>query len=107
MKHFMYTFQVQDFPSTPLQPSPPPAGPNDATGLGTYQGETFKIEVDPTVASKFCKARSVPYAMRGQASKEIDRLISEGICEPVAHSPWACGLVPVLKKDGSLRLCGD
>ena len=76
-------------------------------GLGTFQGEKFQIEVDSTVPPKYCKARPVPYAMRDKVVKEIDRLISEGICEPVSHSKWASGLVPVLKKDGSLRLCGD
>ena len=76
-------------------------------GLGTFQGEKFKIEVDASVPPKYCKARPVPYAMRDKVVKEIERLISEGICEPVSHSRWASGLVPVLKKDGSLRLCGD
>ena len=76
-------------------------------GLGCYKGELFSIEVDPTVPTKYCKARSVPYAMREKVSKEIDRLLEERIIEPVSHSKWAAPVVPVLKQDGSLRLCGD
>ena len=35
---------------------------------------------------------------------EIDRLVDQGTLEPVQHSQWA---TPVVKSDGSIRLCGD
>ena len=78
-----------------------------APGLGCYKGELFSIEVDSTVPTKYCKARPVPYAMKDKVSREIDRLLQERIIEPVSHSKWAAPVVPVLKQDGSLRLCGD
>ena len=31
----------------------------------------------------------------------------EGILEPVTHSEWAAPVVPIVKQDGSVRLCGD
>ena len=40
-------------------------------------------------------------------AKEIDRQVESGILEPVKFSPWATPVVPILKKDGSIRLCGD
>ena len=76
-------------------------------GLGCYKGETFSIEVDPTVEPKFCKARPVPYAMRNMVDNELDRLIAEGIIEPVNHCRWAAPMVPVLKSDMAVRICGD
>ena len=76
-------------------------------GLGCYQSKTFSIVVDPSVPAKFCKARTVPYAMRSKVDKEITRLQEEGIISPISHSPWAAPVVPVLKGDGTLRLCGD
>ena len=39
--------------------------------------------------------------------EELDRLQKQGIIKPVDFSDWAAPIVPVLKKDGSLRICGD
>lgn len=64
---------------------------------------TLKDNADP----KFLKTRSVPYAMRPRIEKELDRLQQEGIIQPVAHSDWATPIVPALKKNGDIRLCGD
>ena len=41
-------------------------------------------------------------------TKELQRLVSEGILEPVQFSEWASPIVAVLKEDRkSVRLCGD
>ncbi len=38
---------------------------------------------------------------------EIDHLAKSGIIEPVEFSDWAALIVPVVKTDGSIRICGD
>ena len=38
---------------------------------------------------------------------ELKRLQQTGIIEPIEHSDWAAPIVPVVKKDGSVRICGD
>ena len=78
-----------------------------AEGLGCYQGKLFSITVDPSVPAKFCKARTVPFALRDRVDEEISRLQEEGIISPIANSPWAAPVVPVQKGDNSIRLCGD
>ena len=55
----------------------------------------------------FCRARSVPFALKETIEKELDRLGSKGILEKVTHSEWAAPVVPVPKAEGQIRLCGD
>ena len=75
--------------------------------LGTVQDCQVKLHVHPGVSPKFCKARAVPYALRESIEKEIERLEHLKIIEKVNHSEWAAPVVPVLKPDGNIRLCGD
>ena len=49
----------------------------------------------------------VPYAWNQKLEGELKRLQEEGIIEPVRHSEWASPIVPILKSDGSLRICRD
>ena len=56
---------------------------------------------------RFCKARTVPYALKGKIEIELDRLVKQGVIEPISFSDWAAPIVPVLKKDGTVRICGD
>ena len=55
----------------------------------------------------FCRARTVPYALREKREEEISRLQDQGIIEPLRFSDWAAPVVPVVKSDGRTRLCGD
>ena len=75
--------------------------------LGTLKGTTAKIHVPEGATPRFFKPRPLPYAMRGKVDKEIDRLVGEGILTPVDFSEWAAPVVPILKPDNSVRLCGD
>ncbi|GFR08750.1 retrovirus-related Pol polyprotein from transposon 17.6 [Trichonephila clavata] len=47
--------------------------------------------------------RTVPFALKGRVENEIDRLERE----KVESSEWATAVVPVVKTDGSIRLCAD
>ena len=78
-----------------------------APGLGCYQGHKFSICVDPNVSPKYCSSRSLPYALKPKVEAELIRLEAEGIIVPIEHSEWAAAIVPVLKPDGSVRICGD
>ncbi len=45
--------------------------------------------------------------MRTKVDEELNRLQKEHVIRPVKHSEWAAPVVPILKTDGSIRLCGD
>ncbi|XP_037568114.1 uncharacterized protein K02A2.6-like [Dermacentor silvarum] len=76
-------------------------------GPGTFQGVSVKLSVQEGAKPRFFKARTVPFALVDKVSEELLRLQREDILEAVASSEWAAPIVPVLKKDGSLRICGD
>ena len=76
--------------------------------LGTMRNFKAKIFVDPSVLPCFCKARSVPYAMKPLVEAELDKLVEQGILTPVQHANWAAPIVPIMKADRkSVRICGD
>ena len=49
----------------------------------------------------------MPYSMRDKVNQELEKLQQQGIIEPVQFSEWAAPIVPVLKSDGTIRICGD
>lgn len=76
-------------------------------GLGEYKGPEVVISCKKDVQPIFMRSRPVPFGIRDRVCDEIDRLVSAGVMEPVAYSNWATPVVPVVKKNGSIRLCGD
>ena len=71
------------------------------------QGTKVNLHTDSQVNPKFYKARSVPLALKGKVEEELERLQSAGIISPVQFSKWAAPIVPVMKRNGSVRICGD
>ena len=76
-------------------------------GLGTIQGLEAKLYLKEGAKPRFCRARQVPFTIREKVEIEIDRQVALGILEPLKFSEWAMPVVPIMKKDGSVRLCGD
>ena len=74
--------------------------------LSRVKGVEVKINVDKSARPRFFRPRPVPFALKGRIEEELKRLQQDGIIEPVKFSEWAVPVVPVLKFDGSLQLCG-
>ena len=49
----------------------------------------------------------MPYALRDRVEKELARLEKLKVIEPTQFSNWAAPIVPVVKNDGSIRICGN
>ncbi|XP_064468632.1 uncharacterized protein K02A2.6-like [Ornithodoros turicata] len=75
--------------------------------IGLMVGPPAHLHLKQGITPKFCKARSLPYVMRDKVSAELDRLCEAGVLTPVTHSEWATPIVPVMKKDGTVRICSD
>ena len=75
--------------------------------LGLLKTFKAKFEVDKQVKPVFCKARPVPIALKRKVEEELHRLESLGVIRKTVHSDWAAPVVPVLKRNGKIRLCGD
>ena len=49
----------------------------------------------------------MPYALRAKVEAELARLERDGVIQPVQFSHWAAPILPVVKQDGSIQICGD
>jgi len=76
-------------------------------GIGTMKHHKAAIHIKKDARPVFRKARPVPYALKPQLEAEYARLQREGILVPVSYSEWASPVVPVVKNDGTIRVCGD
>jgi len=75
--------------------------------LGCLKGQPVKLLVPENATPKFFKARPVPFLLKEKVEEELNNLQSQGIISPVKFSRWAAPIVPVVKKNGKVRICGD
>ena len=59
----------------------------------------------PNAQPKFYKPRPVPFAVK--LGETLERMVTEGNLEKIDYSEWATAIVAVMKRDGSVRVCGD
>ncbi|XP_049276119.1 uncharacterized protein K02A2.6-like [Rhipicephalus sanguineus] len=75
--------------------------------LGTFKGVSAKITIEYNPKPRFFKARPVPFAMIDRVNEELMRMERVGVLRPVKTSEWAAPIVPILKRSGQIRICGD
>ena len=77
-------------------------------GVGTLPGGPYHTKLKDSYKPVQHPPRSVPLGMQSTYKAELDRLVREGIITEVhEHTEWINSIVPVMKEDGSLRLCLD
>ena len=76
-------------------------------GVGEVKGYEAALDLKPDAKPKFCKARPVPFALKEKLDTTIDKLVKSGQWIQVNHSQYASPIVPIVKEDGTIRVCGD
>ena len=76
-------------------------------GVGEVIGYEAALDLKPDSKPKFCKARPVPFALKEKLDATIDKLVKSGQWVQVNHSHYASPIVPIVKEDGTIRVCGD
>ena len=77
-------------------------------GVRTLPGGPYHIRLKEQYRPVQHTPRSVPVAMQSAYKTELNRLVQEGIIiEVKEHTEWINSIVPVMKSNGSLRLCLD
>ena len=76
------------------------------SGLGKLKTESH-IRPD---AIPFClyNPRKIPHPLIPKVKSQIETMLQQGVISPVtAPTEWCAGIVPVLKPNGSVRICVD
>lgn len=55
----------------------------------------------------FCRPCTIPFAMQALVAQELQSFERNETLSAVQTSEWAAPIVPVLKKDGTIRICND
>ncbi|CAB3233190.1 unnamed protein product [Arctia plantaginis] len=76
-------------------------------GWGNFKGDVISLKLQQDAKPKCLPVRRIPFALREKVNNEIIRLIENGRITPVEQNEWGTPIVPILKPDGSVRLCGD
>ena len=75
--------------------------------LGLLRDVKVSLQISPDAQPSYHRPHPVPYALRSRVEAELNRLEEDGVIKAVAHSDWAAPIMPVIEKDGAIRICGD
>ena len=81
-------------------------------GLGKFNGGKVHLELKEGAEPKFRRARNVPYSVKEEGTRIIQRYEADGGLIPTNHSNWASPVVYAIKPGkpqpgNKYRLCGD
>ena len=77
-------------------------------GIGRLRNKIVELHVDPDIAHRQQPHRRIPFHVRGDVEKELERLERLDIIERVeGPTPWISPIVFVPKKSGEVRICVD
>ena len=75
--------------------------------LSLLKGTKAKRFVDVDATPRFFKPRSVSYYLKEKVEQELACLQDDEMISPVCFSDWDAPMVPVVKNNGTIHICGD
>ena len=82
---------------------------NSGKDIGLMKTSPVKIHLKDSI-KPVClpTARRVPFPLMGAVKDELERMVKSDVIVPVTEpTDWCSAMVPVVKKNGSVRLCVD
>ena len=76
-------------------------------GLDRMKKIQARVQLKESARPRFWKARPVALAHNPAVEEALRELEAEGVIKKVTTSEWAVPIVTPVKKDGSIRVCGD
>ena len=65
------------------------------------------IQPKPNAIPKFFKLRPIPFVYISDAKEELERHVQSSVIEHTDTSSWAAPIVPAMKPNGKIRICGN
>ena len=94
--------------NTALNTHPEQNYPDLFDGIGKIKDKKVKLHIDPEIQPKQQSHRRIPFHIRKDVEKELQRLEDLDVIERVeGPTPWVSPIVVVPKKTGEIRLCVD
>lgn len=75
--------------------------------IGEYTGEPARLVLKDGASPKFYKPRPIPFSLKEKVERELNNLVDQNIISLVFSSAYGTPIVPVLKKNNQVRICGD
>ncbi|XP_045483761.1 uncharacterized protein K02A2.6-like [Harmonia axyridis] len=75
--------------------------------MGKILNIQARLKLKNNATPVFIRARKIPFALQSKVEEELLNLEKEGILVKVMRSEWATPIVPVVKANGKIRICGD
>ena len=75
--------------------------------LGRSTGGLVELTIKDGGKPVYHKPRPLPFAMKDKVGKKLDEMERQGVISKINDSEWGTPLVPVIKANGDLRICGD
>ncbi|KAF2896114.1 hypothetical protein ILUMI_10062 [Ignelater luminosus] len=76
-------------------------------GLGTFKYAKVTLKLKADAIPTHTRPLPVPMVLKPKVENELNRLVANGTITPVLASEWSSQIVPVMRSNGTVRLCGN